>query len=235
MRPCGTTVDVQFHPDNIPSHSNVCTLNFDSRRYWDAGPPFTDVPFPGHTLPIQEWLVNSLTRAPQLVCVRSRAAEDLYKNSFKTKNNAGYTGLCLTTFTNGRNALVHAWQDVQCIEHSGVSGYETWWKGMYKPDRMEEYLTQASAMLLCPNSASSGESAALQGLNHEQGWLNGGIVDMTDYEGRPVPCWLLTEVYKQTSHPRFWTNGQRDLRLPAGVRETLSKWKADEDVNTQSA
>ena len=107
MRPCGTTVDVQFHPDNIPSHSNVCTLNFDSRRYWDAGPPFTDVPFPGHTLPIQEWLVNSLTRAPQLVCVRSRAAEDLYKNSFKTKNNAGYTGLCLTTFTNGRNALVH--------------------------------------------------------------------------------------------------------------------------------
>lgn len=206
-----------------------------------AVPPFTAKPCPGHTLPIADWLVDGLRRAPRLCYVISLVAKDRLVRSHTTKKQAKYSGLCLTTFTNGSDTLVHAQQDVRCIEGSAVCGFPQWWRNRDEPLQgqpdlkiKEVYLSQGCAKAQCKVSNSCHNPGEEQSVHCEQGWLNDGVVDMTDFEGRPVPCWLLDEVYKQTSHPRFRKEGQRDLQLPEGVWGTLRKWRAEDNVTTQS-
>ena len=84
---------------------------------------FTRLPHPGYTLPIAEWLVQDLSNAPQLCYISTGFAKASREQSTMTKDSNLYTRLRIKSYTNGIDTLVHARQDIRCIEGAAVEGF----------------------------------------------------------------------------------------------------------------
>lgn len=193
-------------------------------------------------MPLSEWLVQGLIEAPQLYQISTLAAQVIFETSSKSPGGTPYTGLRFTTFTNGTDMLVHARQDIQCIEGTAVEGFMDWRWHTIGPtcleqpqgsDEVGQFLMQGSAALLAKVSGSYSnqdlaEEQAEKVPNWSSAWLRGDCVDMTAYNGHALPGWLLDNVYRIAGRPRLWDKGERGASLPGTVWESLRRW---EDTN----
>lgn len=237
------TADAKFWPGVLPQHPTLCKLTIDSCLFGrTAQTPFTGFARPGHTMPLSKWLVQGLKQAPQLHHISTLTAKAILDGSSRNLWGHLYTGLRFTTFTNGTDMLVHARQDIQCIEGTVVEGFSKWRDHVFgsrilappqDSDEMGLYLTQGSAALLpevsgCHSNQDLAKEQEDQVPNWKSAWLKGGCVDMTDFNGHALPGWLLDDVYRNVNRPRLWDKGERGVSLPGTVWESLRRW---EDTN----
>ena len=115
--------DVQFGPACVPHHLNLRQIGLHDYDNWEEASSIIGPPVIGCTMPVADWLVQALKRAPRLCYVQSKAAQEIFEESSGTQNDSILTGLRITTFTDGMNTLVHARQHAHCINEEALEAY----------------------------------------------------------------------------------------------------------------